>query len=84
MHRYSQGNQNLITLNPEIEATIRKQSCTHRKNKVEATIAGRDNQVLRDYIMPQSPGITSSFVNTMVEENNFELRLALISPVERD
>jgi len=34
--------------------------------------------------MPQSLGITSTIVNPAVEVNNFELRPALISLVERD
>jgi len=34
--------------------------------------------------MPQPMGITSSIVNSAVEVNNFELRPALISLVERD
>ena len=39
---------------------------------------------LRDYVILQSSGTTSSIVNPVVEAHNFELRLALISLVERD
>ena len=52
--------------------------------KAEAVMAGRDNCVLRDYVLPQLSGITSSVVNATVEVNNFELRPALTSLVERD
>jgi len=34
----SQGNQNLIHLDPEIEAITRKQSGTRRKKKIEAAM----------------------------------------------
>jgi len=72
------------SLNPEIEATARKQSDTRRKKKAEFAMVGRDIRALRDYAMPQSSGITSSTVNTVVEANNFKLHLALISLGERD
>ena len=39
---------------------------------------------LRDYVILQSSSTTSSIVNPAVEAHNFELRLALISLVERD
>ena len=84
MHRRSQGGHNLLPLNPEIEATARKQSGARKKKQAESAMAGQDNRVLRDYAMPQSSGITSSIVNPAVEVNNFELRPALISLVERD
>jgi len=47
-------------------------------------MAAQDTRVLRDYAMPQSLRITSSIVNPAVEVNNFDLRPALISLVERD
>ena len=84
MHRRSQGSHHLLPLNPEIEATARKQSGARKKRQAESTMAAQDNRVLRDYAMPQSSGITSSIVNPAVEVNNFELRPALISLVERD
>ena len=43
-----------------------------------------DNRVLRDYALPQALGVTSSIVSPAVEANNFELRPALISFMERE
>ena len=43
-----------------------------------------DHRVLRDYVLPQASGITSSIVSPAVEVNNFELSPALISFVERE
>ena len=40
--------------------------------------------MLRDYVLPQATGIASSIVNPAVEANNFELRPALVSFVEKD
>jgi len=36
-------------------------------------IPGQDNQVLRDYTLPQASNITSSIKNPIVKANNFEL-----------
>ena len=47
-------------------------------------MAERDPTVLRAYILPQATDITSSIVNPTVEANNFKLRPALISLVEKD
>ena len=41
-------------------------------------------RVLRDYVLPQASGITSSIVSPAVEANNFELSPALISIVEQE
>ena len=41
-------------------------------------------RVLRDYVLPQATALTSSIVNLAVEANNFELRPALVSFVEKD
>ena len=41
-------------------------------------------RVLRDYVLPQATTLTSSIVNLAVEANNFELRPALVSFVEKD
>ena len=54
------------------------------RGRTKAVMAGRDNRVLRDYVMPQSSGITSSIVNPTIDVNKFELRRAFISLVERD
>ena len=43
-----------------------------------------DHRVLRDYVLPQVSGITSSIVSPAAEANNFELSPALISFVERE
>jgi len=40
--------------------------------------------VLRNYALPQAPGITSSIVNPTVEANNFKLSPALIIFMEWD
>jgi len=47
-------------------------------------MAERDPRVLRDYIIPQATNIASSIVNLAIEANNFELRPALVSFVEKD
>jgi len=47
-------------------------------------MAKKDPRVLRDYILLQTTGITSTIVSPTVETNNFESRVALISFVEKD
>ena len=47
-------------------------------------MAGQDQRVLCDYVLPQASGITSSIVNPTVEANHFELSPALITFVEQD
>ena len=47
-------------------------------------MAEGDHKVLRDYALPQTPGITSSIVSPAVEANNFDLSPALISFVEQE
>jgi len=85
MHRRSQGNQNLVSLNPEIEAAAnRRHGEARRKKRVEVEMAGHDQRMLRDYALPQASGITSSIVNPTVEANNFELSPVLITFMERD
>jgi len=82
MHKRSQGNQNLIRFNPEIEAAARRRGGeVKRKKRAEVIIAEGDYRVLRD---PQASGITSSIVRPAVEANNFELSPSLISFVERE
>jgi len=53
MHRRSQGSQNLISFNPEIEATTRCR-CGEARKKKEAIVvmAKGDNRVLQDYALP--------------------------------
>ena len=73
MHRRSQGSQALIPFDPEIEAAARRRNSeVRRKWRAEVSMA-QDNRVLRDYILPQASGITSSIVSPAVEANNFEL-----------
>ena len=40
--------------------------------------------MLRDYVLPQATGLTSSIINLTVEANNFELWPAPVSFVEKD
>ena len=47
-------------------------------------MAERNPKVLWDCVLPQATGITLSIVNPAVEANNFELRPALVSFVEKD
>ena len=47
-------------------------------------MAETNPRVLRDYGLPQAIGLTSSIVNPTIEANNFELRPALVSFVEKD
>jgi len=83
MCRRSQRGQDLIPLDPAIEAAAPRQSGeARRRKKVEAAMAGQDQRVLRDYALPHTLGITSSIVNPTVEANNFELSPALITFVE--
>jgi len=59
MHRRSQGSQNLIPFNPEIEATARR-SCGEARTKKEIIVvmAKGDNRELLDCALPQALGIT--------------------------
>jgi len=85
MCRRSQGNQDLVPFDPEIEAAAHRHSGeARRRKKEEEVMAGQDQRVLRDYALSQASGITSSIVNPTVEANNFELSPALIIFVERD
>ena len=83
MHRRSRRDQPLIPFDPEIEATALRQNRA-RKRQQQIAMAARDTRVLRDYVLPQATGLTSSIVNPAVEVNNFELRPALVSFVEKD
>jgi len=84
MHRRSQRDQDLIPLDPEIEAAACRRSGEARRKKKEAAVmAQEDNRVLRDYVLTQASGVTSSIVSPAIEANNFELNPALISFVER-
>ena len=47
-------------------------------------MAERNPRVLPDYVLPQATGLTSSIVNPAVEVNNFELRPAPVSFMEKD
>jgi len=85
MHRRSQRDQDLIPLDPEIEAAARRRSREVRRRKKEAAVmAQEDNRVLQDYALPQASGVTSSNVSPTIEANNLELNPGLISFVERD
>jgi len=85
MYRRSQGNQNLVPFNPEIEVTARKRGREVRiRKRAVVVMVQEDNRVLRDYALPHASGITSSIVSPAVEANNFELSPALITFVERD
>ena len=86
MRRRSQRDQPLFPLDPEIEATARRQSGARKRQQaqLENTMAGENPRVLRDYVIPHATGLTSSIVNPAVEANNFELRPALVSFVEKD
>jgi len=47
MHRRSQGNQNLVPFNPEIEATARRRGReARRKKRAIVEMAGQDQRVL--------------------------------------
>jgi len=53
MRRRSKRDQDLIPLDPEIEAATRRRSREVRRRKQEATVmAQEDNRVLRDYALP--------------------------------
>ena len=71
MCRRSQRDQDLIPLDPEIEAATRRRSGEARRKKVEAAMAGQDQRVLCNYALPQASSIASSIVNPTVEANNF-------------
>ena len=83
MHRRSQGNQNLVSLNPEIEAAAhRRHGEARRKKRAEVEMAGQDQRVLRDYALSQASGVTSSILNPTVEANNFKLSPTIITFME--
>jgi len=84
MHRRSQGSQAPVPFDPEIEAAARRLSRQARRKKHTKAPMAEDNRVLRDYVLPQASGITSSIVSPEVEANNFELSPTLISFVERE
>jgi len=53
MHRSSQGNQNLIAFDLEIEATAHRRGReARRKKRAEVAMAEGDHRVLRDYAFP--------------------------------
>jgi len=79
MHRRSQGSQALVPFDPEIEATARRRSSEARRKRQAEVSMAEAQRVLRDYVLPQASGITSSIVSPAVEANNFELSPALIS-----
>ena len=84
IHKCSQWNRHLIPFNLKIEATALSQSSARRKQQEQVVVAERVPRVLQDYAFPQASDITSSIVAPIVEANNFELRPALISFVEKD
>ena len=50
MHRRSQGNQNLVSLNPEIEAAAnRRHGEARRKKRAEVEMAGHDQRMLSSW-----------------------------------
>jgi len=85
MHRHHHRGRPLIPFDPEIEATARRQSGARKRQlQQDSTMAERNPRVLWDYILPQATGLTSSIVNPGFEANNFKLRPALVSFVEKD
>ena len=84
MHRRSQGSQALVLFDPEIEAAARRRSSEARRKRQAEVSMAEAQRVLRDYVLPQASGITSSIISPAVEANNFELSPALISFVERE
>ena len=84
MRRRSQRDQPLAPFDPEIEATARRQSGARKRQQVQTEMADGNQRVLRDYVIPQATGLASSIVNPAIEANNFELRPALVSFVEKD
>jgi len=84
MHRCSQRNRPLISFDPKIEATARRQSDVRKRQQAQIVMVERDPRVLRDYVLPQATGIASSIANSTAEANNFELRSALVFFVEKD
>jgi len=47
-------------------------------------MAESNHRVLRDYVLSQATGLTSSIVNPVVEANNFELWPTLVSFMKKD
>jgi len=85
MYMRSQGSQNFILFNLEIEATARhRQGEARRKKEVIVVMAEGDNRVLRDCTLLQASGITLSILRAAIEANNFKLNSALITFVEWD
>ena len=84
MHRRSQRDRPLIPIDPEIEATARRQSGARKRQQQQVIMAEENPRMLRDYVLPQATGLTSSIVNPAVEANSFELRPTLVSFVEKD
>jgi len=82
MHMRHQGNQNLILFEPEIEATIHRQSGTRRRQKVEVAMAAWENKVLLGYALSQASGVSLSITNLVIEVNNLELQPALVMIIE--
>ena len=84
MRRRSQRDQPLAPFDPEIEATVRRQSGARKRQQAQVLMAEQNHRVLRDYALPQASGVTSSIVSPAIEANNFELSPALITFVERE
>ena len=85
MHKRSQGIQNVVPLDLEIEATARQRGGeASRRKRAEIVMAEQCQRVLRDYALPQASSITSSIVSPAIKANNFELSPALVMFFERD
>jgi len=85
MHRRSKWGRPLIPFDLEIEAAARRQSGARKRQlQQDSTMAERNPRVLWDYVLSQATGLTFSIVNPAIEANNFELRPALVSFVEKD
>jgi len=85
MLRRSQRGRPLIPFDLEIEATLQRQSgAKKRQLQQDSTMAERNPTVLRDYVLRQATDLTSSIVNPAVKANDFKLRPAFVSFVEKD
>ncbi|XP_063941434.1 uncharacterized protein LOC135149611 [Daucus carota subsp. sativus] len=85
MHTRSSGTENLIPLDPEIEATARKQSGEQRRNKNKETMGEEvPAKSLREYGMPDTTGVMSSILRPAVTATHFELKPQFIQFISND
>ena len=86
MRRNSRSLDDLIPLDLEINATLRRLAAEKRAREFQSTMAGGDQQIpktLLEYSMP-SIGSTSAIQPPPLAGGNFELKPSLVTWIQQD